>query len=106
MATTLPATAHVTTGHVNVQGVSLEVLHIEGSAVLAPIVFLHEGLGSVAMWRDFPQRVCAATGRAGWVVSTCAAAAAGGLHAHRGARRVACVVSSVQHSKAGAARPF
>jgi pimeloyl-ACP methyl ester carboxylesterase len=69
MATALPATAHVTTGHVNVLGVSLEVLHIEGSAVLAPIVFLHEGLGSVAMWRDFPQRVCAATGRAGWAVS-------------------------------------
>jgi len=26
------------------------------------IVFLHEGLGSVAMWRDFPQRVADATG--------------------------------------------
>jgi len=29
---------------------------------LPPLVFLHEGLGSVAMWRDFPQRVAAATG--------------------------------------------
>ncbi|MGE5338643.1 MAG: alpha/beta fold hydrolase [Gemmatimonadota bacterium] len=27
-----------------------------------PIVLLHEGLGSVAMWRDFPQRVADATG--------------------------------------------
>lgn len=27
-----------------------------------PLVFLHEGLGSVAMWRDFPARVAAATG--------------------------------------------
>ncbi|MBI2276892.1 MAG: alpha/beta hydrolase [Dechloromonas sp.] len=27
-----------------------------------PIVFLHEGLGSLAMWRDFPQRVADATG--------------------------------------------
>lgn len=27
-----------------------------------PIVFLHEGLGSVAMWRDFPQKVANATG--------------------------------------------
>jgi pimeloyl-ACP methyl ester carboxylesterase len=63
-ATTLPATAHV-----NVQGVSLEVQHIEGNAALAPIVFLHEGLGSVAMWRDFPPRVCVATDRAGLVVS-------------------------------------
>lgn len=26
------------------------------------IVFLHEGLGSVTMWRDFPQRVADATG--------------------------------------------
>ncbi|HQC78960.1 MAG TPA: alpha/beta hydrolase [Accumulibacter sp.] len=26
------------------------------------LVFLHEGLGSVAMWRDFPARVAAATG--------------------------------------------
>jgi pimeloyl-ACP methyl ester carboxylesterase len=32
-------------------------------------VFLHEGLGSVAMWRDWPARLCAATGRAGWVYS-------------------------------------
>ncbi len=27
-----------------------------------PLIFLHEGLGSVAMWRDFPARVAAATG--------------------------------------------
>ena len=26
------------------------------------IVFLHEGLGSVSMWRDFPQKVADATG--------------------------------------------
>ena len=30
---------------------------------LAPIVMLHEGLGSVAMWRDFPHRVAHAAGR-------------------------------------------
>ena len=30
---------------------------------LAPIVLLHEGLGSVAMWRDFPERLADATGR-------------------------------------------
>ncbi|MDP2369978.1 alpha/beta fold hydrolase [Rhodoferax sp.] len=34
-----------------------------------PIVFLHEGLGSVAMWRDWPKQVCQATGREGWVYS-------------------------------------
>lgn len=27
-----------------------------------PLVFMHEGLGSVAMWRDFPQKVAAVTG--------------------------------------------
>jgi pimeloyl-ACP methyl ester carboxylesterase len=39
----------------------------------APIVFLHEGLGSVALWKTrdgfWPQLVCAATGRAGVVYS-------------------------------------
>ena len=33
------------------------------------IVFLHEGLGSVAMWRDFPARLCAAAGVRGLVYS-------------------------------------
>ena len=27
-----------------------------------PIVLLHEGLGSIAMWRDFPERIAVATG--------------------------------------------
>ena len=53
----------------NILGVTLEVQRIAGSAALAPIVFLHEGLGSVAMWRDFPAQVCATTGRAGLVYS-------------------------------------
>lgn len=33
------------------------------------IVFLHEGLGSVAMWRDFPQALCDAAGCRGLVYS-------------------------------------
>ena len=33
------------------------------------IVFLHEGLGSVAMWRDFPAQLCEATGARGLVYS-------------------------------------
>lgn len=33
------------------------------------VVFLHEGLGSVAMWRDFPQRLCDAGGLRGLVLS-------------------------------------
>jgi pimeloyl-ACP methyl ester carboxylesterase len=33
------------------------------------LVFLHEGLGSLAMWKDFPARVCAASGLRGLVYS-------------------------------------
>lgn len=33
------------------------------------IVFLHEGLGSISMWRDWPAVVCAATGCRGLVYS-------------------------------------
>lgn len=40
---------------------------IEGGAEKPVLVFLHEGLGSVAMWRDFPARLCAATGCEGLV---------------------------------------
>src|SRR3569832_254478 len=56
---------------VQVDGVALEVDRIAGpeGGSLAPIVFLHEGLGSVAMWRDWPRQVCEATGRAGFVYS-------------------------------------
>jgi pimeloyl-ACP methyl ester carboxylesterase len=32
-------------------------------------VFLHEGLGSLAMWKDFPARLCAAAGCRGLVYS-------------------------------------
>ncbi len=33
------------------------------------VVFLHEGLGSVSMWRDFPRRFCEEHGLAGFVFS-------------------------------------
>ncbi len=33
------------------------------------LVFLHEGLGSVSMWRDFPERLCTALGLRGLVYS-------------------------------------
>jgi pimeloyl-ACP methyl ester carboxylesterase len=58
---------------VSLNGVRLEVTHITGPATRSPLVFLHEGLGSVALWpqrgRDWPAELCAATGRAGWVYS-------------------------------------
>jgi pimeloyl-ACP methyl ester carboxylesterase len=57
---------------IQINRVQLEVKPIEPTHLrpdLAPLVFLHEGLGSVAMWRDWPQVLCDATGRAGWVYS-------------------------------------
>ena len=33
------------------------------------LVFLHEGLGSVSMWRDFPERLCEAAKLRGLVYS-------------------------------------
>ena len=51
----------------------MEVLQIPGPSTRAPLVFLHEGLGSVAMWQgragDWPAQVCQVAGRAGWVYS-------------------------------------
>jgi len=56
-----------------IDGVPLETVHLPGPTDRAPLVFLHEGLGSVSMWRqrgqDWPRELCAATGRAGWVYS-------------------------------------
>ena len=47
---------------VKVQGRELEVLRIQGDPKLPELVFLHEGLGSVSHWREFPARVALATG--------------------------------------------
>lgn len=40
---------------------------IRGDAALPHLVFLHEGLGCTAMWGDFPERLCRATGCPGLV---------------------------------------
>jgi pimeloyl-ACP methyl ester carboxylesterase len=48
----------------------IEVQWIEATHSGAPLlVFLHEGLGSVSMWRDFPNRMCAALECRGLVYS-------------------------------------
>ncbi len=58
---------------IDIDGVRLVVAAIAAPAGSparrAPLVFLHEGLGSVAQWRDWPAQLCAATGRAGWAYS-------------------------------------
>ena len=51
------------TGFVEAGGHRLEVERIDlGVASRATLVLLHEGLGSVAMWRDFPGKLAHATG--------------------------------------------
>jgi pimeloyl-ACP methyl ester carboxylesterase len=46
-----------------VAGVRLEVARVGAASPSKPtLVFLHEGLGSASLWRDFPQKVAAATG--------------------------------------------
>jgi len=50
--------------------VRIEYVRIAPERTDAPlVVFLHEGLGSVAMWKDFPQRLCNAGGYRGIVYS-------------------------------------
>jgi pimeloyl-ACP methyl ester carboxylesterase len=50
-------------GFVRICGHSLEYQLIPAHQINRPtLVLLHEGLGSVAMWRDFPARLAAATG--------------------------------------------
>ena len=46
--------------HITAAGHALEYEAIEGRG--PTLVFLHEGLGSVGQWRDFPRRVAQATG--------------------------------------------
>ena len=55
---------------IQLEGVGLEVSRLPAATPgRAAIVFLHEGLGSVAMWREWPERVSQETGRAGVVYS-------------------------------------
>ena len=40
---------------------------IQGDTTMPYLVFLHEGLGSTGMWREFPERLCKKTGCPGLV---------------------------------------
>lgn len=58
-----PARNQSGTFQLTVHGRSLDVHRIPGANPQAPeLVFLHEGLGSVSHWKDFPARVAATTG--------------------------------------------
>jgi pimeloyl-ACP methyl ester carboxylesterase len=55
--------AYSGTFHLTVQGRTLEVHHIPSiNGQVAELVLLHEGLGSVSHWKDFPARVASSTG--------------------------------------------
>lgn len=54
-------TQQVTIGPGSVEYVDLPAT--TAGAGLAPLVFLHEGLGSLSLWKDFPAAIHAATGR-------------------------------------------
>ncbi|MGI9018233.1 MAG: alpha/beta fold hydrolase [Euzebya sp.] len=65
---TVPAevdTIHVGRGHLEYY----EIAARDGQHDLAPLVFLHEGLGSLRLWRTFPADVAHATGRRALVYS-------------------------------------
>lgn len=52
------------------RAVRIEYAWLSAGRRAAPLmVFLHEGLGSLAMWKDFPQRLCDAAGCRGLVYS-------------------------------------
>ena len=69
MTTREPAAAFVNLRWRNRQ-IALEYQWVGSTASAHPVVvFLHEGLGSLAAWKDFPQRFCAAHGLRGLVFS-------------------------------------
>jgi pimeloyl-ACP methyl ester carboxylesterase len=51
------------------RAVTIEHQWLSGPPDSALMVFLHEGLGSVSMWRDFPAQLCTALGCRGLVYS-------------------------------------
>src|SRR5262245_156935 len=60
---TVSASAPVSTSRLEMDGRRLEMAWHGPPPEAAPtLVFLHEGLGCVGLWRDFPARLAAATG--------------------------------------------
>jgi pimeloyl-ACP methyl ester carboxylesterase len=63
------STSGFETARVALRGGEVDVVRIEGHGAFAPLVFLHEGLGSIGLWRDFPESVARATRRGATVYS-------------------------------------
>lgn len=57
-------------GFLEIDGARLEYCHIgEHDSTSPTLVFLHEGLGSVAMWKDFPAQLAKASGLNAFIYS-------------------------------------
>jgi pimeloyl-ACP methyl ester carboxylesterase len=56
-------------GFIDIGAERLEVLRIAPERAGRTLVFLHEGLGSIAAWRDFPRTLCDRLGAPGLVYS-------------------------------------
>lgn len=55
-------TPSISTFSISVRGRSIEVQRIPGRNPSPELVLLHEGLGSISLWKDFPERVASVTG--------------------------------------------
>ncbi|MGB8843413.1 MAG: alpha/beta hydrolase [Aliidongia sp.] len=51
---------------IDIEGATLEAIHVAGPPGAPTLVFLHGALGSLAAWRDFPPKMAAALGY-GWM---------------------------------------
>jgi pimeloyl-ACP methyl ester carboxylesterase len=70
-----------------IDGRSIEYAAILGDRVLRPtLVFLHEGLGSVALWRDFPSKVARRLGAPALIYSRFGYGQSDGLGVRRSPR--------------------
>ena len=69
-----------------VTGRQIEYRMIPGDRALPALVFLHEGLGSVALWRDFPDKVAGRLGARALVYSRFGYGRSDGLLAKRSPR--------------------
>lgn len=67
-----------------VQGVRIAVERIDvGGAASPPLVFLHEALGCIEMWKDFPARLCQQSGLNGIVYDRQGHGRSSPMHAKR-----------------------
>ena len=72
MNATVASTGPTSFAHITWRGRAVRIEHqwITPERTERPLmVFLHEGLGSVSMWRDFPERLCEAANLRGLVYS-------------------------------------